>query len=101
MHTALAWAGDDDEAPSPVVPCSRVLEPLRAPRELPRSVAAAIWRGNELGSPVSSVVRSGFAALDAELPGGGWPCHSLTELLQPQPTIAEWRLLCKRPGITS
>lgn len=32
-------------------------------------------------------------ALDAELPGAGWPWHSLTELLQPQPTVAEWRLL--------
>ena len=24
---------------------------------------------------------SGFAALDRELPGGGWPCGALTELL--------------------
>lgn len=41
----------------------------------------------------SAVASSGFAALDAELPGGGWPCRSLTEVLQPQPTVAEWRLL--------
>ena len=31
--------------------------------------------------------------MNAELPGAGWPWHSLTELLQPQPTVAEWRLL--------
>ncbi len=60
---------------------------------LPREIAAAVWRGDELGSMTSAVASSGFAALDAELPGGGWPCRSLTEVLQPQPTVAEWRLL--------
>jgi len=39
------------------------------------------------------VLATGFAALDAELPGAGWPCQSLTEILQPQATVAEWRLL--------
>ena len=39
------------------------------------------------------MISTGFAALDAELPGAGWPCHSLTEILQPQPTVAGWRLL--------
>jgi protein ImuA len=39
------------------------------------------------------VVASGFPALDLELPGAGWPCHSVTEILQPQPTVVEWRLL--------
>jgi protein ImuA len=63
------------------------------PPELPAAVVAALWRGDQLGTPVSKTVSSEFPALDAELPGGGWPCHSLTELLQPQPTVAEWRLL--------
>lgn len=36
---------------------------------------------------------TGFDALDAQLPGGGWPCGGLTELLQPQASIAEGRLL--------
>ena len=92
MRAALDWAGDDDEVPAPV---PLVLsKPLLQPGdELPRHVAAAIWRGNELGSPVTSVISSGFAALDAELPGGGWPCRALTEVLQPQPSVAEWRLL--------
>lgn len=36
---------------------------------------------------------SGFTALDAELPGGGWPCGALTELLLPHPGVGEWRLL--------
>lgn len=39
------------------------------------------------------MVSTGFANLDHELPGGGWPCHSLTELLSPQPAVLEWRLL--------
>lgn len=26
-------------------------------------------------------------------PGGGWPCQTLTELLQAQPSVLQWRLL--------
>ena len=36
---------------------------------------------------------SGFAALDAQLPGGGWPRRVLTELLLPHPGVGEVRLL--------
>jgi protein ImuA len=39
------------------------------------------------------VIPSGHAALDAELPGGGWPCQAMTEVLQTQASQAEWRLL--------
>jgi protein ImuA len=60
---------------------------------LPPDLAAALWRGDQLGSPVATVHPSGFAALDAELPGGGWPGHSLTEILSPQSATLEWRLL--------
>jgi protein ImuA len=52
-----------------------------------------VWRANELGSTVTKVVSSGYELLDRELPSAGWPCHSLTEVLQPQPTVAELRLL--------
>ncbi|XZG68733.1 translesion DNA synthesis-associated protein ImuA [Chitinibacteraceae bacterium HSL-7] len=38
----------------------------------------ALRKGSELASP--RTVSSGFAALDAELPGGGWPCASVTAL---------------------
>ena len=38
-------------------------------------------------------VPSGFAALDAQLPGGGWPRRTLTELLLPHPGVGEIRLL--------
>jgi len=60
---------------------------------LPNSVSQAIWRGTEVGHATEAVVSTGFSALDAQLPGGGWPCNSLTELLQPQPSLCEWRLL--------
>ena len=39
------------------------------------------------------VVPTGFEALDAQLPGGGWPCGVLSELLLAQPGIGEMRLL--------
>ena len=92
MRAALEWAGDHDEGPAPA-PLSPVKLLLQPGDELPRHVAAAIWRGDELGSPVTAVVSSGFQALDAELPGHGWPCRALTEVLQAQPSVAEWRLL--------
>lgn len=60
---------------------------------LPPDVEAAVWRAAQLGTPVTDVVRTGWEALDAELPGGGWPCRSVTEVLQPQPSVCEWRLL--------
>ena len=97
MAAVLEWAGDDEEPVPASFPSSqhRIRGRRIAARsgELPPDIEAAIWRGNQLGSPVTSVIASGFAALDAELPGAGWPCHSLTEILQPQPTVAEWRLL--------
>ena len=61
--------------------------------QLPSSISQAIWRGTEVGQACQTVVATGFDALDAELPGGGWPCNSVTELLQPQPSLCEWRLL--------
>lgn len=60
---------------------------------LPAAVAAALWRGDQLGAPVAATLSSGFAALDAVLPGGGWPCHTVTEILAPQSGLLEWRLL--------
>jgi protein ImuA len=36
---------------------------------------------------------SGFAALDVQLPGAGWPRRALTELLLPYPGVGEIRLL--------
>lgn len=59
---------------------------------LPQGLAA-LWRGSELARSHSPCVPSGFAALDAELPGGGWPTQALSEILLAQPGACEWRLL--------
>lgn len=42
---------------------------------------AALWLGHELAAPARPACPSGFAELDAQLPGGGWPTTGLTELL--------------------
>jgi cell division inhibitor SulA/protein ImuA len=42
---------------------------------------------------VTATLPSGFAALDAELPGGGWPLGALCELLPRHVGIGELRLL--------
>jgi protein ImuA len=66
----------------------------RAGPQDPEALHPGLWRAHRLGRAGTAVVwRSGFAALDAELPGGGWPCQALTELLLPRPGIGEVRLL--------
>jgi hypothetical protein len=53
----------------------------------------AIWRGNQLSRVASASVPTGFTALDAELPGGGWPTAALTEILPQHAGIGELRIL--------
>lgn len=60
---------------------------------LPASVQQVMWRGSELGSRLGPVQPTGWALLDQELPGGGWPTRSVTEVLTAQPAVLEWRLL--------
>jgi protein ImuA len=59
----------------------------------PCSLHPALWRARGGQAAPAQVCASGFAALDAELPGGGWPQRALTELLLPGPGLGEWRLL--------
>ena len=63
------------------------------PAALPPHLAALVWQGEAMGHHQAHVVASGHAALDAVLPDGGWPCQSLTEILQAQAGLGEWRLL--------
>ncbi len=51
----------------------------------------ALWRGG--GAGASEAVPTGFRALDARLPGGGWPRATLIELLVPTAGVGEVRLL--------
>jgi len=53
----------------------------------------AVWRGDQLSRVASASVPTGFAALDAELPGGGWPTAALTEILPQHAGIGELRIL--------
>lgn len=53
----------------------------------------AIWRGNALSRVANASVPTGFAALDAQLPGGGWPTAALTEILPQHEGIGELRIL--------
>jgi hypothetical protein len=52
-----------------------------------------IRRGGGLARVASASVPTGFPQLDAELPGGGWPTGSLTELLPSHDGIGELRIL--------
>ena len=51
----------------------------------------SVWRGRSRAA--IPTVSTGFAALDAGLPGGGWPRHGLVEVLTPQPGVGELYLL--------
>jgi len=51
-----------------------------------------VWRGDNLAR-VAAAVPSGFADLDQELPGGGWPRGGLTELLADDEGIGELGLV--------
>ncbi len=68
---------------------------MSLPSPDPFSVPACrgVWRADELGAADAQVLASGHAALDAQLPGGGWPVGAMTELLQPAPQAQVWQLL--------
>ncbi|AKC87672.1 translesion DNA synthesis-associated protein ImuA [Pseudoxanthomonas suwonensis] len=51
-----------------------------------------VWKGRPF-APVPGAQPTGHAALDAALPGGGWPQAALSELLLPCDGIGELRLL--------
>jgi protein ImuA len=57
------------------------------------AVRTDVWRGDELASAESRVVSTGHVALDAQLPGGGWPIGALTEVMQSVPEAQVWQLL--------
>ena len=64
---------------------------------------AAVWRADEIARAAGVVLATGHAALDTELPGGGWPMGAMVEILQAQSGQNEWRLLLpalarSRPG---
>lgn len=63
--------------------------------------SAQVWRartkgeadGQERGETHGAVLPTGWPALDAALPGGGWPLGTLVELLLPAHGVGELQLL--------
>jgi protein ImuA len=79
---------------APVVPAETPEAPPPPRRQLdPEAIHPTLWRAHQLGRRHEAGLPTGFAALDAELPGGGWPARMLTELLLSQAGIGELRLL--------
>lgn len=57
----------------------------------------ALWRGGSVAAAAPGIA-TGFEALDAVLPGGGWPVGTLTELLPESAGIGELALLAPALG---
>ena len=65
---------------------------MATPQQLAELLAhPSVWRGRSRAAV--ETLATGFAALDAGLPGGGWPRHGLVEILTPQPGVGELYLL--------
>ncbi len=52
-----------------------------------------VWRASQMSAPHTAVNDSGFKALNAQLPGAGWPAGMLTELITRHAGVGELRLL--------
>ena len=49
--------------------------------------AGRVWQASRLAHAGAAALPTGFATLDAELPGGGWPAGALIELLADRPGV--------------
>ncbi|MEC5161544.1 MULTISPECIES: translesion DNA synthesis-associated protein ImuA [unclassified Janthinobacterium] len=59
----------------------------------PEALHPSLWRASQLAYSATRCVDTGFAALSAQLPGGGWPTGTLIDLLVQQTGSGEMRLL--------
>ena len=57
-----------------------------------------VWRAGSLGAASLQTISTGYDALSHVLPGGGWPCGAMTEVLQAQPGQHEWGLVAPALG---
>ena len=60
-----------------------------------------IWRGDRLAQMGGDTLPTGYAELDEQLPGGGWPRGALTEILLEREGIGELRLLLPALALVS
>ncbi len=98
-------AGAPAPPPAPMTPAVQApaMQAIRAHAmhdQLASTMAATalspqhLWRADEIAeAEAESTLASGFAALDAVLPGGGWPQGQLVELLVEAPGQGELSLL--------
>lgn len=70
---------------------------LRIPQRSPASdlplAVPGVWHADSLGAALQQAQPTGYAQLDEQLPGGGWPVGALSEVLQPLPGLHEWQLV--------
>lgn len=59
----------------------------------PERIHPALWRGSQLALARPNTVSTGFAVLNQQLPGNGWPLSVLIELCLSQNGIGEISLL--------
>ena len=52
-----------------------------------------VWRGKDAGRYLKAGIPTGFAELDATLPGSGWPAKAIVEMITPQWGMGELQLL--------
>ncbi|AXF18904.1 translesion DNA synthesis-associated protein ImuA [Paraburkholderia caledonica] len=64
----------------------------------PELIHPSLWLASQLAHGRGRVVETGYPALSAELPGGGWPVGALVDLIVQHPGVGELRLL--RPALT-
>ena len=55
--------------------------------------AGLVWQATQLAQAPGKTLPTGFAVLDAALPGGGWPAGAVIELLTTHPGVGEISLL--------
>lgn len=70
-----------------------MISPLATAAVAGNAASLDIWRADQIASYQAAALSSGFASLDRELPGGGWPSGGLIELLVQQHGIGEMGLL--------
>lgn len=59
----------------------------------PEDIHASLWRASQLARGRWMTLDTGYPALGAQMPGGGWPLGALVELLVQQGGVGEMRLL--------
>ena len=83
--------------PLPVLPAPVGAAAIVSPACLEEALAGRVWRAAALAAGPPQVLSSGWPALDAVLPGGGWPVGGLVEVLQARVQAPVWQLLA--PGL--